>query len=51
MTDNLLEKILEVVTPEIYDRFKAAIELKRWPNGALLTGEQMNTCMQAVVAY
>ncbi len=51
MAENLIQKILESVTPEIYERFKSAIEIRRWPNGVKLTGEQMDTCMQAVVAY
>ena len=48
---NSVEKILEAVTPEIYARFKTAIELKKWPDGRQLTNEQLEICLQAIIAY
>ncbi len=46
-----IDKVLEALTPEIVERFKTAIELGKWPNGEVLTEEQKETCMQAVIAY
>ena len=46
-----LQKILEALTPDIVEKFKTAIELGKWPDGKKLTAEQMETCMQAVIAY
>lgn len=46
-----LDTVLDVLTPDIYRRFLTAIELRKWPNGQALTPGQLNTCMQAVIAY
>ena len=46
-----IEKILEAMSPEIYQKFKTAIELGKWADGKVLTSEQKETCMQAVIAY
>lgn len=46
-----VEKLLEAVTPEVYQRFKQAIETRKWPSGQHLTPAQMATCMEAVIAY
>jgi len=51
MPKNLFDNMLELITPEVYEKFKVAVELRRWPNGNQLTGDQLNTCMQAIVAY
>lgn len=46
-----VEQILAALTPEIVVRFKTAIEIGKWPNGQLLTPEQREICMQAVLAW
>lgn len=46
-----LDTMLDLLTPDIYRRFLTAIELRKWPNGQALTPGQLNTCMQAVIAY
>lgn len=46
-----LDKVLELVTPEIYQKFKQAIELRKWPDGKAVSSDQMEICMQAVIAY
>ncbi|VUD48780.1 hypothetical protein TDB9533_01302 [Thalassocella blandensis] len=46
-----LNKVLEALTPEIVEKFKLAIELGKWPDGKRLTPEQLEICMQAVIAY
>lgn len=46
-----IEQVVAALTPDIYEKFKTAIELGKWPDGKLLTVEQKETCMQAVIAY
>lgn len=43
--------LLEVLTPPVYQSFKRAIALRKWPDGRPLTQAQLQTCMQAVIAY
>jgi len=45
------DDILKNLTPEIYRRFKTAIEIGKWPDGTMLSEAQRDTCMQAVIAY
>lgn len=46
-----IEQILAALTPEIVERFRTAIAIGKWPNGQVLTTEQRETCMQAVVVW
>ncbi len=46
-----VDKMLEVVTHEVYKNFKVAIEIGKWPDGNPLTKEQKEICMQAIIAY
>lgn len=48
---NTINKILEAVTPEVYENFKRAIEVKKWPDGRALSQDQLEICLQAVIAY
>ncbi len=48
---NPLDPMLANITPDIYQKFKTAIELKKWPDGRVLTPQQLETCLQAVIAY
>lgn len=48
---NSFEELLASITPEIHSKLKQAIELGRWENGDRLTKEQVELCMQAVIAY
>lgn len=45
------DQLIASITPEIYQRLKRAVELGKWDNGAVLTAEQRESCMQAVIAY
>ncbi|MCM2130509.1 YeaC family protein [Larsenimonas rhizosphaerae] len=51
MSDMTFEKMIEQMTPEMYQRFKSAIELGRWPDGNRLSREQVGLCMEAVMRY
>lgn len=46
-----VDKVLELVTPEVYQKFKQAIELRKWPDGKAVSSDQMEICMQAIIAY
>ncbi len=46
-----IQDALNAMTPEIYERFKTAIEIGRWPNGEKLSQQQKSTCLQAVIIY
>lgn len=43
--------LLDRVTPEIYANLKRAVELGKWPDGRVVTPEQRQHCMEAVIAY
>lgn len=45
------EKMIEAMTPDIYQSLKRAVELGKWPNGERLTQEQRETSLRAVIAY
>ncbi|CAI3103804.1 hypothetical protein AV645_08705 [Acinetobacter calcoaceticus] len=46
-----IEQMLSILNPEIVERLKTAVEIGKWPNGVVLTKEQRETCMQAVIAW
>lgn len=45
------QTILASLTPELVDKFRAAIELGKWADGTKLSAEQRATCMQAVMVW
>ena len=45
------EDAAEAIAPEIYVRFKEALELGKWPDGRVLTKDQKEICLQAVMLY
>ena len=47
----LTEEFLQALDKDIVERFKRAIELGKWPDGRVLTAEQKQTCMQAVIVF
>lgn len=50
-TPNSFEELLSSITPEVHSKLMQAIELGRWENGDRLSKEQVELCMQAVIAY
>lgn len=44
-------KLIEQLTPDIYQRLKTAVEIGKWPDGRKLTAEQRELSLQAVIAY
>lgn len=45
------EDVAKQLNPEIYQRFKQALELGKWPDGRVLTKEQKEICLQAVILF
>ncbi len=45
------QELLASMTPEIHQSLKTAVELGKWPNGERLSAEQVELCLQAVIAY
>lgn len=46
-----LPTLLKSITPDIYQNLKRSLELGKWPDGKLLTEEQRELTMQAVIVY
>lgn len=51
MAGETLEDILATMNPEILMNMKTAVETGRWANGGRLTPEQVELCLQAIIAY
>lgn len=45
------EDTAESIDPEIYKRFKEAVELGKWPDGRKLTVQQKEICLQAMMLF
>lgn len=46
-----IEQMLNAINPEIHAALKRAVEIGKWPDGRVLTPEQRELCMEAVLAY
>lgn len=46
-----VEQLLNAMTPDVYERLIYACETGRWPEGTILSQEQKDSCMQAVMLY
>jgi hypothetical protein len=45
------QKLIENLTPEIYQRLKQALEVGKWPDGIALSTAQKVSCMDAVISW
>lgn len=45
------EQLIQAMTPEVYERLRTAVETGKWPDGTLLSEEQRDTSLQAVMLY
>ena len=43
--------ILQLLTPEVHETLKRAVEIGKWTDGSVLSREQRELCLQAVIAY
>ena len=46
-----LQKIIQSISPEVYQKINSAVEVRRWPNGVKLTKEQQQHSLQILIAY
>lgn len=44
-------EVASTITAEVYESFKLAVEIGKWPDGRKLTLEQKELCLQAMIAY
>ena len=51
MSDMTFERMIQQMTPAIYQSLKQAVELRKWPDGRLLSPEQTELCLEAVMRY
>ncbi len=51
MSDMTFERMIQQMTPTIYESLKQAVELRKWPDGRVLTAEQTELCLEAVMRY
>tara|TARA_R110000772_G_scaffold50977_5_gene117095 strand:+ start:450 stop:701 length:252 start_codon:yes stop_codon:yes gene_type:complete len=45
------KELVKTIGPDVHAKFKQAIELGRWENGDRLSKQQIELCLQAVIAY
>ncbi|MFT6102616.1 MAG: hypothetical protein ACJATV_001738 [Granulosicoccus sp.] len=46
-----VQGLLGSLTPDMYQKLKQSVELGKWPTGGILSNEQKDLCLQAVIAY
>lgn len=51
MSDMTFEKMVRQMTPEIYQSLKLAVERRKWPDGRMLSQEQLELCLETVIKY
>lgn len=45
------QQMIASMTPDMYRRLRLAVELGKWPDGQVLTPEQRENALQAVIAW
>ena len=45
------DAILAMITPEVHESLRRAVEIGKWADGVALTREQRELCLQAVIAW
>ena len=48
---NDIQQCIEMITPEIYEKLKTAVELRKWPDGRVLDEHQVSLCLEAIIRY
>jgi uncharacterized protein len=51
MSEMTFDRMIQQMTPDIYQSLKQAVALRKWPDGRLLTPEQTELCLEAVMRY
>ncbi len=45
------DELVNSITPDVYEKMKTAVELGKWADGRVLSAEQKENTMQAIIAY
>ncbi|MFT4520780.1 MAG: hypothetical protein ACI9JM_003188 [Halioglobus sp.] len=45
------QKLIDTMTPDVYQRLKRSVETGNWPDGKPVTAQQRESSMQAIIAY
>ena len=45
------DELIERLDPAVYRSLRQSIELGKWPDGRMLTSEQREICLEAVIYY
>lgn len=45
------QQLVDSITPQAYQRLVYAVETGKWPEGTVLTAQQRESCMQAMMLY
>lgn len=45
------QQLIDAIDPDTCEKLRLAVETGKWANGTLLTEEQREHCLQAVIAY
>ncbi|SFH20251.1 YeaC family protein [Modicisalibacter xianhensis] len=51
MSEMTFDRMIQQMTPDIYQSLKQAVALRKWPDGRQLTSEQTELCLEAVMRY
>ncbi|WP_158774311.1 YeaC family protein [Cobetia sp. L2A1] len=51
MSNMTFDGMVGQMTPAIYESLKQSMQLRKWPDGRVLTPEQVALCMEAVIKY
>ncbi|MEC9483505.1 MAG: DUF1315 family protein [Halomonas sp.] len=51
MSEMTFGRMIQQMTPDIYQSLKQAVALRKWPDGRRLTAEQTELCLEAVMRY
>lgn len=51
MSDMTFDKMIRHMTPDIYASLKQAVALRKWPDGRMLSPEQVELCLETVIKY
>lgn len=45
------QQLVDAITPEAYQRLVYAVETGKWPEGTVLSEQQRESCIQAMMLY
>ena len=51
MNEMTFDRMIQQMTPAIYESLKQAVQLRKWPDGRMLSAEQTELSLEAVMRY